>query len=265
MRAEDKPWFVRLLADVLAGYDKSLPEKTDVNTWLSHLAPFSPSVIEQAFENYRIERPDFAPLPNSVAARCKLLDGRPVENEAWAIAQAGRDEADTVVWTEEIAQAFEIARSLLNNKDEIGGRMAFKDAYKRLVNEARSINRPARWIVSSGWDIDRQQLAIERAVRTGLLSAPQAPLALTDESKESVGRPKGLQAVLNEITKLNKVIEKFRRMNSARLAQEESADTARRKELDEKVQAYLHKHPDARYGQLLVATDPTLQDKPTEK
>lgn len=112
--------------------------------------PFPPLVIKQAFETYRIERPDFAPTPNGVAARCKLLDGRPDENEVWAIAQVSRDEADTVVWTEEMAQAFDIARPLLIKGDEIGGRRAFKEAYKRLVNEARSINRPTKWIVSAG-------------------------------------------------------------------------------------------------------------------
>lgn len=83
MKPEDKKQFGKLLSHVLAGYGTPLTDLSDVAEWFSHLEPFAPSTVTQAFEAYKVERPDFAPTPNGIAARCKLLDGRPDENEAW--------------------------------------------------------------------------------------------------------------------------------------------------------------------------------------
>lgn len=62
-----------------------------------------------------------------------------------------------------------------------------------------------------------------------------------------------------------KPAEKAERINAARLAREDDADRARRKELDQKVQAYMREHPEARYGQLLVAASPVISGKSAEK
>lgn len=53
---------------MLAGYGKSLTDPGEINVWFNQLAPFPPSTIKQAFEAYKVERPDFAPVPN--AASC---------------------------------------------------------------------------------------------------------------------------------------------------------------------------------------------------
>jgi hypothetical protein len=253
MQPEDKPHFGKLLTHVLAGYGKSLTDPAEINVWFNQLAPFPPSTIKQAFEGYRIERPDFAPTPNGIAARCKLLDGRPDENEAWAIALTSRDEAETVVWTSEMAEAFDLAKPLLAIRDEVGARMAFKDAYKRLVSEARACNRLAAWAVSAGWDADRHQLAVQQAVRTGLLPAPQPHLALPNETEATTAKPQGLQKLLQAVAQLEDPYEKAERMSAARLLEAEEADRVRRQALDQKVQAYLRDHPEARYGHLLAS------------
>jgi hypothetical protein len=182
MRTEDLPQFAALLADVLSGYGKPLPEKAEIGIWFRQLSPFDPAVICKAFEAYRLERPDFAPVPNGIVARCKLLDGRPDENEAWAVAITSQDESETVVWTQEMAEAFNLARPLLADGDAIGARMAFKDAYKRLVDDARATNKPTQWSVSAGWDATRRQVAVQKAVVAGLLAGPQPHLALPNES-----------------------------------------------------------------------------------
>ncbi|WP_198116908.1 hypothetical protein [Massilia rhizosphaerae] len=258
MRPEDKPQFAALLAEVLAGYGKPLPEKAEINIWFSQLAPFPPSTIKMAFEAYRVERPDFAPVPNGIAARCKLQDGRPDENEAWAVALTSQDERETVVWTSEMAEAFTVARPLLTTGDEIGARMAFKDAYKRLMNEARALNRPVSWAVSAGWDAERHQLAVQRAITAGLLPAPEPHLALPNDSGIADQKPVGLQKLLEAAAQLEDPRAKAERLHEARLVEEENADRERRRALDERVQAYLRQHPDARYGELLA---PTRQGK----
>lgn len=251
MRPEDKPQFAALLADVLAGYGKPLPEKGEINTWFNQLSPFAPSTIKQAFEAYRIERADFAPVPNGIVARCKLLDGRPDENEAWAIAITSQDEAETVVWTGEMADAFATARPLLASGDEIGARMAFKDAYKRLVGEARAINKPAGWSVSPGWDASRRQVAVQKAAAAGLLPGPQPHLALPNESGLTAAKPEGLQKVLEAVAQLEDPSEKAVRLNAERLAEIEEAERAQRATIDQQTSEYLRLHPEARYGSLL--------------
>lgn len=253
MKPEDKKQFGTLLSHVLAGYGKSLTDPAEMVVWFSHLEPFAPSAITQAFEAYKVERPDFAPTPNGIAARCKLLDGRSDENEAWAVALTSRDERETVVWTSEMAEAFAVARPLMTSGDEVGARMAFKDAYKRLVNEARSFNRPVRWSVSAGWDAGRHQRAVQDAVNAGLLEGPKQRLALPDESGSTAAKPAGLQRLLEAVAQLEDPYKKAERLNAARQAEKEAAEHACRLAVDQKVQAYLREHPEARYGQLLTS------------
>lgn len=178
MNPNDKAAFGKALADLMAGYGKPLPDGAMVNVWFNMLAPFEPKVIAAAFSAYATERPDHAPVPNSIAARCRLLDGRPGVEEAWAIALTSRDEADTVVWTAETAEAFALCRPVLDGGDEVGARMAFKDAYLRLVAAARAANRPAEWSASMGWDQTKRTAVLKRAATAGLLPAPQATALL---------------------------------------------------------------------------------------
>lgn len=251
MRSEDLPQFAALLADVLAGYGKPLPEKAEIGIWFKQLSPFQPAVIRKAFEAYRMERPDFAPVPNGIVARCKLLDGRPDENEAWAVALTSQDEHETVVWTAEMAEAFNLSRPLLDAGDEIGARMAFKDAYKRLVGEARAMNKPAAWTVSAGWDATRRQIAVEKAVVAGLLAGPQPHLALPNESGMTAAEPEGLRRLKEALAQLEDKNAKAAQQYEAQIAEEEKAERERREKLDQRVREYLAAHPEARYGNLL--------------
>lgn len=251
MRPEDKPKFAKLLAEVLAGYGKPLPEAADINLWFRQLSPFAPAVIEKAFAAYCIERPDFAPNPNGIIARCKLLDGRPDENEAWAVAITSQDERETIVWTQEMAEAFNLARPLLSSGDEIGARMAFKDAYKRLVDDARATNKPVSWSVSAGWDQNRRQIAVEKAVCAGLLAAPPQYLALPNDSGLPATKPEGLVKLMEALSKLEGPEEKLARIQAQRQAEEDARDRAKREEADRRMREYLAQNPEARYGALM--------------
>ncbi len=221
MNNDDKKGFAQLLADVMDGYGKPLP---DVATWFKRLAPFTPANIEAAFASYIAERPDFAPVPNSIVARCRLMDGRPDDNEAWALSLASMDERETVVWTAEMATAFGICQGVLSGGDEVGARMAFKDAYNRMVAAARAQNLPAIWSVSSGWDGQLRAAALAKAVGTGLLGAPQAALLLPNGvvgTEPSDFRPEGLQRVLEALGTLEDPRAKADRISQARMDEEE--------------------------------------------
>ena len=97
--------------------------------------------------------------------------GHPSANEAWGLVLASQDETDTVVWTEQIAEAAGIAQPILDAGDEVGARMAFRDAYDRILRERAD---PPRWFPSLGRDPQRRTAAIDRAVRAGLLTQQHA-------------------------------------------------------------------------------------------
>ena len=101
-----------------------------------------------------------------------LLGGWLSANEAWAVALPAIDEDSTVVWTPEIAKAFEVARPILEGGDKIGARMAFIPAYDRLIDQAKREIRTPSYEVSSGWDANMREVAMRQAVTAGLLLAP---------------------------------------------------------------------------------------------
>lgn len=248
MRKDDQPHFMMLLARVMAGYGKSLPEASICSVWLDALEPFAPATIAQAFADYSMEKPDYAPAPNSIAARCRLLDGRPGENEAWAQALLCRSQQATVVWTREMADAFAVAQPLLEADDDIGGRMAFKEAYSRMVAAARARGEPARWEISEGWS-DRtggasRRLAVEKAQRDGLLPAPDAklllegPTCINDVPAEPAQRPEGLKRVLELLATLEDPWEKAERIREQRLQEQEQADRDQKAAIAAQVQDY---------------------------
>ena len=104
--------------------------------------------------------------------RPETASNRPAGDEAWAIAVRAADEAETVVWTEEIAEAWGIAKPVFEGGDEVGARMAFRASYERLTADAKVAGIPAKWVVSQGHDPERRAIAVERAQVAGLLPAP---------------------------------------------------------------------------------------------
>lgn len=102
----------------------------------------------------------------------KLDDGRPGPEEAWAMIPL--DEAASVVWTEEMAEAFGIVGPLLADGDRIAARMAFREAYTRLLSVSRDARKPVRWTPSLGHDPRGRDAVVQDAVRLGRLSARQA-------------------------------------------------------------------------------------------
>lgn len=120
--------------------------------------------------------------------RVHAVDGRPDSEEAWAIALTASDEANSVMLTEEISGALVIASPVLRAGDKVGGRKAFQSAYVRLVDEARRAAQPAAWRLSMGHDPQLRVRAIEEAVRSGLLPAPEANKYLEQLAHEPIAQ-----------------------------------------------------------------------------
>lgn len=106
----------------------------------------------------------------------RLDDGRPGPEEAWAMIP--HDERSTVVWTDEMAEAFGVACGLLAHGDVIAARMAFRESYAASVVRARAEQRPVHWFPSLGQDPNTRAQPIEEAVRKGRLGYTHAAALL---------------------------------------------------------------------------------------
>lgn len=108
----------------------------------------------------------------------RLEDGRPGPEEAWSMVP--RSEYQSVVWTEEMAQSMPGVHSLLDSGDEVAARMAFKERYSKLVQQARDAGRQVSWSPSLGYDISGRTAVIEEAVRLKRLPLSSARMLLPD-------------------------------------------------------------------------------------
>lgn len=172
MLSSEKSKFLKMMQATLAIYDKTATTET-VGLWWNLLAGYEFSDVEQAFAQY-LKCPEgrFAPKPASIIALIDAMrpDGRPGADEAWAMIPM--DEAGSVVWTQEMAEAYGIACHLLD--DRIAARMAFKEAYIRIVDANKRNGIQPTWSPSLGHDKAGRDAALAEAVRLGRLSADHA-------------------------------------------------------------------------------------------
>lgn len=99
----------------------------------------------------------------------RLEDGRPGPEEAWStVTLAMTNESRTIVWSDEMREAYGVANSL--SDDPVAARMAFKEQYALLVDKAREDGVPAKWSVSLGSDKTDRERAITEGLKQGRLS-----------------------------------------------------------------------------------------------
>lgn len=143
----------------------------------AQLSTYPLNVVLAAINAHMLDprRGQYAPKPADIVAQIEA--GSPWLNrlsadEAWAMMPASEEES--IVWTDEMAQAFAIASPLLADGDRIGARMAFKGAYERMSEQNRAAGRPVKWTVSRGWNADNLESVVRDAVRLGRISPEQA-------------------------------------------------------------------------------------------
>lgn len=137
------------------------------------LAAFPADLVHKALHRARIEERGRLTL-SVVLQQLDALCGRLGQEEAWALALQAKDEANTVVWTDEIAQAWGIAVPLAKGRDTVGARMAFKEAYTRITQTARAARKRPVVQVSIGYDPALRLKALGQACEQGLLTVEQA-------------------------------------------------------------------------------------------
>jgi hypothetical protein len=99
----------------------------------------------------------------------RIDDGRPGPQEAWAAIP--QDEAGSVVWSDEMAQAWGKTRHAENKAAQ---KAAFCEVYARLVSDARANGKAPNWTPSLGHDSRTREAAITEAVTLGRLTAEHA-------------------------------------------------------------------------------------------
>lgn len=257
MRNADLPEFSQLLDQVCTLLSRSdyLPSPEKTAMWWLALKDYPMDEVRAAFSAHIADpqRGRFVPVPADIVAQIQAracADGRPGPEVAWSIALEARDEAASVVWTPEIAAAWDVARPIMALGDEVGARMAFKEAYTAALQAARATYHPARWLLSEGFDKARRAQALRLAIELGrrpegvdpaglALACEAAPLLLAGSGSAPGGlSPAGRAA-----------IARFREVLGARKA--ESTATApppgdelkeRRRAARERAAAYAESH-----------------------
>lgn len=178
MRNEDFTAFSQVLdaACSMLSRGNYTPNATAAALFFKTLARHDFATVEAAFGAHISDpvRGKFPPVPADILAQIEGMaqaDGRPAQDEAWAHAMRAQDEGATVVWTSETAEAYGIARVVRDAGDEVGGRMAFKAAYARLVELARAQRRPVRWEASLGHNKAEQVEALKPHITLGRFPA----------------------------------------------------------------------------------------------
>lgn len=143
----------------------------------SDLSAYPENAVLRALDRCRKELKGRMTLA-AVLERVEELDGRPGVEEAWSIALSSSDEAETVVWTDEISQALAVAQPLLEARDKVAARMAFSEKYQAIVRDSREQGIPCRWSASIGHDPELRERAISAAVAAGRISSTQATALL---------------------------------------------------------------------------------------
>lgn len=144
-------------------------------------------------------RKELRQFPSIADIIIRIDDGRPGADEAWAMLPKSEDES--VVWTEEMAEAYGLVHDLIH-KDQTAARMAFREAYSKLLADVRANQVPVKWTASLGQDPGRRERVLKDAVQRGRLSQEQAQDLIPDYTSRAQKAPAQLEAT-SEPTRLD--------------------------------------------------------------
>jgi hypothetical protein len=174
MNDADKREFRDLLIATMKTY-RVEADASVLGIWWGVLSRYPMEQVRAGFNRFVSSRDSkFPPVPAHIveAIEQAMPDGRPGADEAWALYP--HDEATSAVITDEIAEAMQAAAPLIEMGDRIGARMAFKDAYERIVSRNKAAGIPVRWFPSLGADPAGRDMVINQAVKLGRLSSDHA-------------------------------------------------------------------------------------------
>lgn len=168
MNADENTKFAEIMALCAANYRQEI-DVNAVELFWGMLKKYPLDGVRLAFEKH-LRTSKFFPTIAEIIDH--LPDGRKGEHigadEAWVIAKQAMDPSNSVCATDEILQAMDIAQQVYNYRDENPARMAFREAYNRIVQN--SATKP-RWFMSIGEDKSQAESVALKAVQLGRLPA----------------------------------------------------------------------------------------------
>jgi len=218
MNSQDRGQFAEIVGMLFDVFNQPEPQPRKMKAWWAVLVDYPIEVVEQAAYEY-LKTGKYPPKPSDIleAITGAMRDHWPTADEAWANAQAAVDERNTVVWTEEAAQAwFQSAQPLMEAGDKIAARRSFIDTYERLVTESMALGRPPRALISEGHDADLRAAAIRHAESVGMISHDEAAHRLigtdsvTSEGNAIAGLLTGKDVELPDGSKVKRKIDQIK-------------------------------------------------------
>jgi len=169
----DKKQFAQIVRSTMLVCGGSAPEPDVLSIWWASFQNYAIGEVSAAFSEY-VMIGAYAPKPADIVGILKRLvpDGRPGADEAWAMIP--RDEHTSAVMSQEMAEALHYAQPLLDEGDQVGARMTFKEAYVRIVDTNTRNGVKPIWSPSLGHDKDGRDSVLAEAVRLGRITAEHA-------------------------------------------------------------------------------------------
>ena len=179
MNFSDKKIFVEALTACSSIYRQSL-ENPVITVFWRLLEEYELNDVLMAFDKHLAES-KFMPTPAEIITRIPKSKTNLDKNEAWALCQRLTTEDDTAIITNNMRDAWAIAYPILERGDKVGARMAFNEAYERLLTEYPE----TKWEVQGGTNKELKYQRVSEAVRLGRLSDSQ--LKIHCHNTESIG------------------------------------------------------------------------------
>ncbi|MBZ5721173.1 MAG: hypothetical protein LAO03_12410 [Acidobacteriia bacterium] len=201
------------LAATYVAVGRPVPDAKTLATMAADLASlYTDAQIIAALARVRLECRFIAPvdiierIPGAGAD-----DGRPGVEEAWALCP--KDESSSCVWTEEMMEAFGVARPMLQAGDHVAARMTFKEAYSRALESARREGIPVRWEPSLGWDKSDRVRALTEAVEKKRIRSDAALNLLAPEQADqllmALPAESGKRMLVGEVRPVTQILTGF--------------------------------------------------------
>lgn len=168
---------MRLLIEAAAYYGRELTESVLVR-YLDLLDDVPAEIVDQAIRSHQLdpERGRFFPLVADIRAKVPG-QAKLSADEAWAVCLKSMDEWATVVVSDVIMAARAIALPILESGDKIGARMAFREAYDRILTDRGG---KQGWYISLGFDKGHREEVALQAVQSGMISMDDAIALVPD-------------------------------------------------------------------------------------
>lgn len=244
MQPDDFDNFARVLDAAYSLHSKSLTADAR-SLFFAALGKYSLADVRKAFSAHISDpqRGQYPPKPADLIAQMQgdyTKDGRPEAPEAWAIAQHARDEAESVCWTQEMAEAMATASNI--EGDEFAARTAFTSKYNRLVDAARAAGIKPVWFMSYGHDASRRESVALEAVRSGRLLLEHARVVLPQLAAPEVHATPQAERQLEQmrtlIASLPSHAEKLAALRSAETEKERELTQAAKQNASRRVSEY---------------------------